>query len=184
MRKGHFRCPSNFIFVVVLLLISSCSLWAQDVTPSCSKNELPVFLGGVRPLPAEIMDVETYHETKQTPPYSPFSDVGIGVVVRPSKIDRVKNLASQDHRDTLDYYSQRSMLYLNGHEVSTDTFSYGTGLMYGQDFDEEGNMLNYDFGPYHMLWFPQLSPGNHEAKFHLVNKDQEEFEFTWCFTII
>ncbi|MCP4986411.1 MAG: hypothetical protein GY928_10215 [Colwellia sp.] len=166
----------------ILLFLASCTLLDKDTLSSCDETELPIFLGKVWPAPTEVIDIEAYNRKKQA---ASITDSGIGVTIIPSQIDSVENL-SQDANTAYNYYAKISTLYLDGEELSKEdihNFYAGTGIVLGQARDENGNMLQYDAGPYYITWLPTISPGTHEANFNLINKEEETFEFSWCFTI-
>ena len=166
-----------------VLFLTSCTLLGIRTYSSCEETELPVFLGEVWPESAEAMSVEVYNRKREA---RSMSNSGVGVIVIPYQIDSAENL-SQEAITAHEYYAEKSVLYLDGNELSKesiDNFYVGTGQMLGEVREENGHLLNYyDAGPYYMTWLPPVSIGAHRADFSLTNKEGETLEFSWCFTI-
>ncbi len=116
------------------------------------------------------------YRKKLTKPGGPARGRGVGVEV---SVDEVA-VPPYSPDSTI---PSRSSLYVDGQSVSKDTESDENGANAGYSLDSQGHPYTYDAGPWWISWTPDLTPGSHEARYHVVSNDGRVLDYTWQFMV-
>ena len=182
MRIQNLRSPIRWLilsfFWVTLLTIL---LIAMSPCPNGPTTEKPYFIDHVWPPPGSKIPVGCFARKSLSPWFRFHEYFDYSRTISNTHDDITPSIAVLINQDQIEQQmDERIFLYIDNKrsDVKPEYISITDQYVYDMN-----NLVDTDPLFYYFAWYPMLYPGNHTARFEIVQRDGTTFEYEWNFTI-
>lgn len=182
MRVRNFKFQTRWLFLSFLGGILSAILWiAAFPCPNGPTTEKPYFIDEVWPPPGSKVPFSCFARKSLSPWFRFHEYFDYSRTISNTDSDIAPSIAVFINQDQIDQQmDERIILYIDNERSNVRPEYISKTSQYVIDTD---NPLDTDPLFYYFAWYPMLSPGEHTARFEIVQRDGTIYEYEWSFTI-